>query len=257
MAVLSETEFESFLETETGLNAYVKSDLEDIDFIQEKIQELSEPEIKFKRTEIEQKNWNAEWESNFHPILVNESCYIRAEFHEPRPEIPYEIVIQPKMSFGTGHHETTWLVMSAQLGLPHEGAELMDVGSGTGILGILGKKLGAKSVLAFDIEDWAVENAIENADLNNVSEGFEVFLGTIENVDVNRRFDGILANINRNILLREMEAYNRHLKPGGWMIISGFYEADAPGLARHGESLGLTIVNSQTRNDWAAITFRK
>lgn len=258
IAELAEIDYESFMETDTGLNAYIEAPRFDQEALQALVDKYRDQvAIAYSVQTLEKENWNQAWESNYEPIEVRDQIRVRASFHEPDSRFPYELLINPKMSFGTGHHETTWLVMSAQLGLPHEGAELMDVGSGTGILGILGKKLGAKSVLAFDIEDWAVENAIENADLNNVSEGFEVFLGTIENVDVNRRFDGILANINRNILLREMEAYNRHLKPGGWMIISGFYEADAPGLARHGESLGLTIVNSQTRNDWAAITFRK
>lgn len=258
VAELAEIDYESFMETDTGLNAYIEAPRFDQEALQALVDKYRDQvAIAFSVQTLEKENWNQAWESNYEPIEVRDQIRVRASFHEPDSRFPYELLINPKMSFGTGHHETTWLVMSAQLGLPHEGVELMDVGSGTGILGILGKKLGAKSVLAFDIEDWAVENAMENAEQNNVSEGFEVFLGTIEKVDVNRRFDGILANINRNILLQEMEAYNRHLKPGGWMIISGFYEADAPGLAQHGESLGLTVVDSQTRNAWAAITFRK
>src|SRR5690606_3863791 len=161
---------------------------------------------------LQNANWHPTRRSNYDSLDVLDYTRDRASFHDADPRCPSELQIHPKMSFGTGHHETTWLVMAEQLKLPHQGANLMDVGSGTGILGILGKKLGARYVLAFDIEEWAVENALENAELNEVSEDFEVFQGTISDVGEDKIFDGILANINRNILLREMKAYEKHLK---------------------------------------------
>lgn len=254
MAVLSETEFESFLETETGLNAYVKSDLEDIDFIQEKIQELSEPEIKFKRTEIEQKNWNAEWESNFHPILVNESCYIRAEFHEPRPEIPYEIVIQPKMSFGTGHHETTHLMVEYILETEFEGKDVLDMGCGTSILAILAKMRGAKYAEGIDIDEWSVENSNENAERNNVE--LKARLGDASLLG-DKNFDVILANIQRNILMEDIPKYIKVLNFGGDLILSGLLETDFEDIRQKCEKNGMSFVSKKQRNEWIALKFKK
>lgn len=258
IAELAELDYESFVETDEGVNAYIEEPRFDQAALLEVIAKY-EPRtaIAFSVKTLEKENWNKEWESNYETIEVMDKVRVRASFHEPDPSFPYELQINPKMSFGTGHHETTWLVMAGQLSLPHEGADLMDVGSGTGILGILGKKLGAATVLAFDIEEWAVENAKENVGLNNVSDGFEVFLGTIGDVDNAKSFDGILANINRNILLQEMESYSKHLKAGGWMIISGFYQADAPDLVSLGERLGLKLLSTSVRNDWAAVTFTK
>ncbi len=258
IAELAEIDYESFVETDEGVNAYIEEPRFDQAALHDVITKY-EPQtaIAFSVKTLEKENWNKEWESNYETIEVMDQVRVRASFHEPDPSFPYELLINPKMSFGTGHHETTWLVMAEQLSLPHEGADLMDVGSGTGILGILGRKLGAEAVLAFDIEEWAVENAKENVALNNVSEGFEVFLGTIDDVDGKKRFDGILANINRNILLQEMESYTKRLKEGGWMVISGFYQADAPDLIALGEQLGMTLLRTNVRNDWAAATLTK
>ncbi|ODS78953.1 MAG: ribosomal protein L11 methyltransferase [Cytophagaceae bacterium SCN 52-12] len=258
IAELAEIDYESFVETDEGVNAYIEAPRFDQVALHEVIAKYEEQTaIAFSVKTLEKENWNKEWESNYETIEVEDKVRVRASFHEPDPSFPYELLINPKMSFGTGHHETTRLVMSEQLSLPHEGADLMDVGSGTGILGILGKKLGAETVLAFDIEEWAVENAKENVALNNVSEGFEVFLGTIGDVGERKGFDGILANINRNILLQEMESYSKRLKAGGWMVISGFYRADAPGLIALGEQLGLKLLRTNYRNDWAAVSFMK
>lgn len=258
IAELAEIEYESFVETDEGLNAYIEEPKFDQKALDEVIAKYRpQTAIAFSVKTLEKENWNQTWESNYETIEVMDQIRVRASFHDPDPNFPYELQINPKMSFGTGHHETTWLVMAEQLKLPHKGADLMDVGSGTGILGILGKMLGAASVLAFDIEEWAVENAKENVSLNGVEDGFEVFQGTITDVAGEKMFDGILANINRNILLDEMSLYNSHLKKGGWLVISGFYEADAPGLALCGEDLGLKVVRTNLRNEWATITFLK
>jgi ribosomal protein L11 methyltransferase len=258
IAELAEIDFESFVETDEGLNAYIEEPRFNEAALNEVIAKYaSQTAIAFSVKTLEKENWNQTWESNYETIEVLDQIRVRASFHEPDPNFPYELQINPKMSFGTGHHETTWLVMSEQLRLPHNGADIMDVGSGTGILAILGKKLGASSVLAFDIEEWAVENAKENAMLNDVEEGFEVFQGTISGVPEGRLFDGVLANINRNILLEEMERYVAHLKKGGWLVISGFYEVDAAALTAWGEGLGLHMVRTNVRNEWATITFLK
>lgn len=258
IAELAEIDYESFVETDNGFHAYIEADKFNELAVGELIDKYkTQVAIAYSLKTLEKENWNQTWESNYDSIEVLDQIRVRASFHDPDPRFPYELQINPKMSFGTGHHETTWLVMAEQLKLPHQGANLMDVGSGTGILGILGKKLGASHVLAFDIEEWAVENALENAELNEVSEDFEVFQGTISDVGEDKIFDGILANINRNILLREMKAYEKHLKPGGWMVISGFYEGDAPALRDHGHTLGLKPIRINVRNEWAVITFEK
>jgi len=258
IAELAEIDYESFVETDNGFHAYIEADKFNELAVGELIDKYkTQVAIAYSLKTLEKENWNQTWESNYDSIEVLDQIRVRASFHDPDPRFPYELQINPKMSFGTGHHETTWLVMAEQLKLPHQGANLMDVGSGTGILGILGKKLGARYVLAFDIEEWAVENALENAELNEVSEDFEVFQGTISDVGEDKIFDGILANINRNILLREMKAYEKHLKPGGWMVISGFYEGDAPALRDHGHTLGLKPIRINVRNEWAVITFEK
>lgn len=258
IAELAEIDYESFVETDNGFQAYIEADKFNELAVGELIDKYkTQVAIAYSLKTLEKENWNQTWESNYDSIEVLDQIRVRASFHDPDPRFPYELQINPKMSFGTGHHETTWLVMAEQLKLPHQGANLMDVGSGTGILGILGKKLGARYVLAFDIEEWAVENALENAELNDVSEDFEVFQGTISEVGEDKIFDGILANINRNILLREMKAYEKHLKPGGWMVISGFYEGDATALRDHGHTLGLKPIRINVRNEWAVITFEK
>ena len=258
MAELAEIGFESFVETDEGLNAYILEG----NFSEENLREMlgryeSVTSIGFSWHTLEKKNWNAEWESNYAPIEVGDAVRVRALFHEPDPRFRHELVITPKMSFGTGHHETTWLVMNEQLTLPHAGRAVLDVGCGTGILAILARKLGAANLLAFDIEEWAVENTRENFSLNEATERAEVFQGTIADVPDDRRFGGILANINRNILLNEIPRYAQHLTPNGWLMVSGFYETDAPDIIAKAESAGLTFQRMNTRNQWAMVVFEK
>lgn len=258
MAELAELGFESFVETDEGLAAYISENT----FSEEKLRQLlsryeSATPIDFSWHTLEKKNWNAEWESNYAPIEVGDAVRVRALFHAPDARFRHELVITPKMSFGTGHHETTWLVMNEQLSLPHAGRAVLDVGCGTGILAILARKLGATDLLAFDIEEWAVENTRENFSLNEANERAEVFQGTITDVPPDRRFGGILANINRNILLNEIPRYAQHLTPDGWLVVSGFYETDAPDIITKTESIGLTFQRMNTRNQWAMVVFQK
>lgn len=254
VALLAESEFDSFVETENGVDAYVKADLENEAEIKEQIDSITEANIDFFRTEIEQQNWNEEWESNFHPIIVNDQCYIRAEFHEVKPEIPYEIVIQPKMSFGTGHHETTHLMVEYILETDFTGKDTLDMGCGTSILGILAKKRGAGYTEGIDIDEWSIENSAENAERNQVE--MTVRLGDAEILG-NRNFDIILANIQRNILMEDIPKYIKVLNFAGELILSGLMVPDFEDIKSKCEENGLTFVSRKQRNDWIALKFLK
>ncbi|NIJ50896.1 50S ribosomal protein L11 methyltransferase [Dyadobacter arcticus] len=258
MAELGEASYESFVETEDGLLAYIQEgdfDQQKLDDITAKYQDLTTIAVTWKS--LEKKNWNEEWEKSYEPIEVGDQIRVRATFHEPDSAFKHDLLIQPKMSFGTGHHETTWLVMNEQLSLPHNGLSIMDVGCGTGILSVLAAKLGATSLLGFDIDEWAVENTVENFEMNELSLETEVFQGTIDKVQENKIFGGILANINRNILLSEIPKYIQHLQSGGWLVTSGFYETDQADIEQCALQNSLKKLRSNTRNQWACVVFEK
>lgn len=256
MAELGQIGYESFIETDEGLSAYITEtdfDLAQLQQVVDDYQHLTP--ITFAYEQLETKNWNEEWERNYQPIEVAGQIRVRASYHAPDPAFRYDIVIDPKMSFGTGHHETTTLVMEQQLSLDHHGKSVLDVGSGTGILAILAEMLGATRLTAFDIEEWAYLNAVENAELNGCKH-ITVFQGTIEDCPAGL-YDIVLANINRNILLREIPIYVQYLKPGGTLMVSGFYEFDINDIIQKAEEVDLKLIVQKTLNQWAVLRFEK
>lgn len=256
-AELGELGYESFVETDEGLLAYIVDENYSEEAVKTLAEKYEDAEIFWQVQIIERKNWNEEWESSYQPIEVEDKIRVRASFHEKDDKFEYDLQITPKMSFGTGHHETTWLVMREQLSLPHQGIDVLDVGCGTGILAILARKLGANHITAFDIDEWCIENTNENFELNGINDSFDVFQGTIEDLSKEKMYGGILANINRNILLNDIPAYIQHLTPGGWLVVSGFYETDAPEISAFATKNGLKQVAIHTRNQWATLVFEK
>ena len=257
IAELAEVGFESFVETDEGLNAYITEP----DFNEKAVRDVTakyadQTAIAYTVTSLEKRNWNAEWEQSYQPIEVGQTVRVRASFHESNPAFEYDLVINPKMSFGTGHHETTAMMLEHQLGIDHAGKSVLDVGSGTGILAVLAARMGAADVLAFDIEEWAVENAQENADLNDCPQ-MRVFQGTIADVDPNSRFDIVLANINRNVLLAELPTYAAFVREGGYLLVSGFYEHDAVDIERKAKETGLRPVRDMVTNGWCSLVYQK
>ena len=253
-AELAEVGFDSFVDTPTGLKAYISKDLWREDIL-ENIYLLSNPEftISYQVTEIEQVNWNEEWEKNFSPIVVENLCTVRANFH-PIPSTPYDIVITPKMSFGTGHHETTYMMLQQLIPLSLQEAKVLDMGCGTGILAIMAALRGAHDITAIDIDPWCVENATENVQQNDCS-----FI-TIKEGDVSliagEQYNLILANINRNILLSDISAYTQALLPQGLLLVSGFYEEDLPAIKEKCQEVGLTYLSHIERNRWVSGKFQ-
>lgn len=255
IAELGEKAFESFIETETGISAFVQKDLWDTNILDD-IQILSNPEFKIEYTfeEIEQVNWNEEWEKNFEPIDVDGKCHVRAPFHE-KTSAEYDIVIEPKMSFGTGHHETTHMMIQHLLETDLVGKKTLDMGCGTAILAILAEMKGAQPIDAIDIDNWCYLNSIENAERNNCKH-ISVYEGDASLL-IGKKYDVIIANINRNILLNDMQQYVDCLNENGILFLSGFYTEDIPVISESCTSKGLTYVKQFERNNWVALKFVK
>ena len=254
-AFLADWPFESF-ETEPGvLKAYIPRER----LIDCKVQIdalLAENGVQGRYVAIETQNWNAVWESNFPPVEVEGRLRIRAPFHAPSPEDVMEVVLMPKMSFGTGHHATTWLMSRAVLDLGVAGRRGLDMGSGTGVLAIVAAKCGAEHVDAVDIDDWADENCRENIAANGVDDRIEPMLGDVRRI-AGRHYDFILANINRNILTADMPAYAATLSAGGDLVMSGFLAADVPAVTARAAELGMECVSVAERDGWMAVHVRK
>jgi ribosomal protein L11 methyltransferase len=257
MAETSAAGFESFMETENGFEAYVELenyDKEHLNDIKEKYS-LQTPVV-FSEDRIQKQNWNEEWEKSYQPILVDNKCLIRADFHKPEKTYPYEIIITPKMSFGTGHHQTTYLMIKNQMTMDHGGKRVMDAGCGTAILSIMASKLGAKEVEAFDIDEWSVVNGKENMEVNNTL-NINLRQGKLSDFMFEKPFDIILANINKNVLLAEMGSYHKHLKKGSLLLLSGFYQHDIADLLAEAKKYSLSEVQRDDRETWAALLLRQ
>ncbi|MFD2891334.1 50S ribosomal protein L11 methyltransferase [Flavobacterium chuncheonense] len=255
IAELGELPFESFIETENGFSAFIQKNLWHENILAD-LFILDNPEFKidYSFEEIEQVNWNEEWEKNFEPIEVDGKCYVRAPFHE-KTDAAYDIVIEPKMSFGTGHHETTHMMIQHLLETDVTNKKTLDMGCGTAILAILAEMKGAQPIDAIDIDNWCYLNSIENAERNNckhitVYEGDAALLA-------GKKYDVIIANINRNILLNDMQQYVDCLNENGILFLSGFYTEDIPFIDASCTEKGLQYVKKFERNNWVALKYLK
>ena len=253
IAELGEKPFESFIETDNGFSAYIQKELRTEDILND-IYLLSSPEftISFIVEQIEQVNWNEEWEKNFEPIDVDGKCHVRAPFH-PKTNAEFDIIIEPKMSFGTGHHETTHMMIQHLLETDVTNLKTLDMGCGTAILAILAEMKGAKPIDAIDIDNWCYLNSIENTQRNNCHE-ITVYEGDA-NLLKDKNYDVIIANINRNILLNDMQQYVDSLKKDGILLLSGFYNEDIPFIDASCTEKGLTFVKKFERNNWVSLKY--
>jgi len=250
---LGEIGFDSFVSTEVGVDAYALETAFDEAKLKTLLSDFPfEATIDYKVTQIESKNWNEEWEKHyFEPIVIGNECVIHSSFHKNVPVAKYDIVIDPKMAFGTGHHETTSLVIGRLLQMDLQDKTLLDMGCGTAVLAILASMRGAKDIVAIDIDTWCTENSIENIAVNNI-QGITVQLGGAELL-AGLHFDIVLANINRNILLADMEQYAACLSSGGELYMSGFYAQDIPLIEAEANRNGLTLIDYHEKNNWVAV----
>jgi len=255
-AELAEAGFESFSECEDGMLAFVAS----TSYNEQEIRKIIPAEmfgstLQYSDKCIPGQNWNEVWEKNyFQPIVIGTDCVIHSSFHTNIPEARYDILIDPKMAFGTGHHETTSLMLEELLKLDVKGKSFLDMGCGTAVLAILASMKGAVNVLGIDIDQWAINNALENIQLNN-SPAIDIQTGGAELLEKAPIFDIIFANINRNILLADMAAYTAKMHEGSLLFMSGFYESDIPVIREKAESLGLTFLGFTLKNNWVAVRF--
>jgi ribosomal protein L11 methyltransferase len=256
IAELAELGFDSFEETPQGLKAYIETDQWNDQMLSSlAARNIPNQQLSWDSAALEDKNWNAEWESNFSPILVEDRCQIRASFHAPMPELDYDILINPQMSFGTGHHETTHMMVAEMLAIDFAHKSVLDMGCGTGVLAILAEKRKASQGLAIDIDEWSYHNTLENIALNQCA-SVEVRLGDRQAIGKDT-FDIILANINRNILIDDMTVYSNALLEGGEILFSGFYLEDRPIITEAAEKNGLKFSGERARNGWAMLRFQK
>lgn len=256
LALLDNLGYDSFEETPKGLKAYILEK----DFNESELKELfifqsDEYEVTYTTDKLENKNWNEEWETNYQPIFIDDQIHIRAPFHEAKPEYPIELLITPKMSFGTGHHQTTRLVSRLMLQMDLKDKKVLDMGTGTGVLAILAEKRGAKEIEAIDNFEWAAENTAENAEANNCK-NITALHGDATLLP-GKSFEIVLANINRNVLMEDMKSYVDTLPSGGHLLISGFFEHDFEMLNGKATECGTTLVNKIKEDRWMACHYQK
>lgn len=257
IAELSSSGFESFTEEQNKILAYIPvkefhpgiiencAILSDVSFVK-----------KFTINNIAEKNWNEVWESNFEPIIVDGKCSVRAPFHAKPENIEFDIIIEPKMSFGTGHHETTYMMISLLLESDIKGKTVLDMGCGTAVLAILAEKKGANEIIAIDNDEWAYRNSLENIEKNDAG-SIKVLLGDSQLLNFDNHFDIIIANINRNILLVDIKFYSNCLKTNGVLLMSGFYKDDIDSINETARQFQLDLKRYILNNNWAATVFQK
>ncbi len=256
-ALAGEIGFESFVEWENGVQAYIQQSLFDEEALKSMVADFPLPDttIEYTVVEAEDKDWNEEWEKNFfQPIVIGDRCCIHSTFHKDTPQTEYEILINPQMAFGTGHHETTSSIISELLEADLQGKSVLDMGCGTSILAILASMRGADPITAIDIDDWCVNNSRDNIALNEI-ENITVEWGDANLLKGRAPFDVIIANINRNILLADMAQYAACMHSGSELYMSGFYVQDIPVIQEKAESLGMEFIHHREKNNWAAVKF--
>lgn len=256
---LADIGFESFVNTDKGLDAYIQEKVFDQQLVDSIINNFPlDAKISYTHTLVEERNWNEEWEKNyFQPLIIDNKCIIKSTFHQNTETYDYNIVIDPKMSFGTGHHQTTELMIREIFDTDLCDKSVLDMGCGTAILGILASMRGANPVLAIDIDEWAYDNAKENLDLNHIS-NIEVRIGGAELLNKEQMtFDVILANINRNILLNDLHKYASVLNKNGTIFMSGFYVEDIDAIKKECNNNNLEFIHSKSKDNWATVKFIK
>lgn len=258
VAELGELGFDSFVDTDLGVKAYVAEDVYEEENVHDLIHEYmnrDELELTFEKQFIPEQNWNAAWESSFEPVRVGNELLIVAPFHHIEQPAKYTIIIEPKMSFGTGHHHTTRLMAQSLLNFEDLPGNILDMGCGTGVLAILAEKLGAKNIIAIDIEDWAYENAVENTERNGCT-AIQVLKGDARLLE-GKTFDMILANINKNVLIQDLNVYAACLNVNGLLILSGFFSSDNQILVDSAKKTNLALINAMSEENWSCLHFKK
>lgn len=254
IAQLSELEFESFVENENGFCAYIPEPAYDESKLNLVLSLYADFfKVSYEAKMIPEQNWNKEWESNFQPIEVDGKCYIRAPFHPAKEGFQYDVIIEPKMSFGTGHHNTTQLMLQKLMQLDVKNKPLLDMGCGTGVLAIVAAMMGAEPITAIDIDEWSYENTLENLERNNINKVL-VHKGNAQILQ-KKIFHTILANINKNVLLADLPVYVTSLEKGGNLVLSGFFETDIAELSIKATELGLKFENKAVSEQWAMLHF--
>ncbi len=257
-AMLCDMGYEAFVSTGTGLEAYIQQPLMDIQLLEQTLAGCQLPGVSVTQTteEVEYDDWNKTWEEeSFRPIIVGKSIAVHSPEHTDIPEVNYDILISPHQTFGTGSHQTTRMLLSAMAEMPLDGLHVIDAGTGTGILAIMAAKRGAKSIFAYDTDEWSVENAKDNIRLNHTEDRIKVLLGDASVLSQTPKADLLIANINRNVILADMPVFQRKLKDGAAMLLSGFLDEDIPLLTDKARTSGMRLTSQNTEDGWSMLLF--